>query len=105
MSNSKVELNEEQLIELHKFYEDKGFRDKKQMMTLFTLMVPIVFGLIAFCWTGISDENMSSGWLDIYQFSSTPQSCGRGRQDWISLTMRRSPRVNQEVLLRATFLG
>jgi hypothetical protein len=43
--------------------------------------------------------------LDIYQFSSTPQSCGRGRQDWISLTMRRSPRVNQEVLLRATFLG
>ena len=43
--------------------------------------------------------------LGIYQFSSAPQSCGRGRQDWISLTMRRSPRVNQEVLLRATFLG
>jgi len=43
--------------------------------------------------------------LSIYQFSSAPQSCGRGRQDRINLTMRRSPRVNQEVLPRATFLG
>jgi len=39
------------------------------------------------------------------QFRSTPQSCGSGRQDCINLTMRRSPRVNQEVLLRATFFG
>jgi hypothetical protein len=43
--------------------------------------------------------------LGIYQFSSAPQSGGRGRQDRINLTMRRSPRVNQEVLPRATFLG
>ena len=43
--------------------------------------------------------------LGIYQFSSAPQSSGRGRQDRINLTMRRSPRVNQEVLPRATFLG
>ena len=43
--------------------------------------------------------------LGIYQFRSTPQSCGSGRQDCINLTMRRSPRVNQEVLLRATFFG
>ena len=43
--------------------------------------------------------------LGIYQFSSTPQSCGKGRQDRINLTMRRSPRVNQEVLPRATFPG
>ena len=43
--------------------------------------------------------------LSIYQFRSTPQSCGSGRPDCINLTMRRSPRVNQEVLLRATFLG
>ena len=43
--------------------------------------------------------------LGIYQFSSAPQSCGRGRQDRINLTMRRSPRVNQEVLPRVTFLG
>jgi hypothetical protein len=43
--------------------------------------------------------------LGIYQFRSTAQSCGSGRQDCINLTMRRSPRVNQEVLLRATFLG
>src|SRR3954453_19414684 len=43
--------------------------------------------------------------LGIYQFTSALQSCGRGRQGWINLTMRRSPRVNQEVLLRATFLG
>jgi hypothetical protein len=43
--------------------------------------------------------------LGIYQFRSTLQSWGSGRQDCINLTMRRSPRVNQEVLLRATFLG
>src|SRR5919112_242835 len=43
--------------------------------------------------------------LGIYHFNRTPQSCGSGRQDCINLTMRRSPRVNQEVLLRATFLG
>ena len=43
--------------------------------------------------------------LSIYQFKRALQSCGRGRQDCISLTMRRSPRVNQEVLPRATFLG
>src|SRR3954451_5065222 len=43
--------------------------------------------------------------LGIYHFNRTLQSCGSGRQDCISLTMRRIPRVNQEVLLRATFLG
>src|SRR5918995_1491569 len=43
--------------------------------------------------------------LSIYQFKSTPQSCGSGRHDCINLTMRRIPRVNQEVLLQATFLG
>src|SRR3954451_1257538 len=48
------------------------------------------------------------GWgnvLGIYHFNRTLQSCGSGRQDCINLTMRRIPRVNQEVLLRATFLG
>src|SRR3954468_6061240 len=44
-------------------------------------------------------------YLGIYHFSRTLQSCGSGRQDCINLTMRRIPRVNQEVLLRATFLG
>src|SRR3954470_24130113 len=43
--------------------------------------------------------------LGIYHFNRTLQSCGSGRQDCINLTMRRIPRVNQEVLLRATFLG
>src|SRR4051812_32457943 len=32
--------------------------------------------------------------LSIHQFKRALQSCGRGRQDCISLTMRRSPRVN-----------
>ena len=45
------------------------------------------------------------GILSIYQFRSTAQSGGRGKHDRMSLTMRRSPRVNHEVLLRATFRG
>jgi hypothetical protein len=43
--------------------------------------------------------------LSIYQFRSTTQSGGRGKHDRMSLVIRRSPRVNQEVLLRATFFG
>jgi hypothetical protein len=43
--------------------------------------------------------------LSIYQFRSTAQSGGRGKHDRMSLVIRRSPRVNQEVLLRATFFG
>ena len=43
--------------------------------------------------------------LNIYQFRSAVQSGGSGEHDRMSLMMRRSPRVNHEVLLRATFLG
>jgi hypothetical protein len=43
--------------------------------------------------------------LSIYQFRHTAQSGGRGKPNRMSLMMRRSPRVNHEVLLRATFLG
>jgi len=43
--------------------------------------------------------------LSIYQFRSAVQSGGSGEHDRMSLMMRRSPRVNHEVLLRATFLG
>jgi hypothetical protein len=43
--------------------------------------------------------------LTIYQFQSAAQSGGSGMHDRMSLMMRRSPRVNHEVLLRATFLG
>jgi hypothetical protein len=43
--------------------------------------------------------------LSIYQFRSTAQSGGRGTHDRMSLVIRRSPRVNQEVLLRANFFG
>ena len=43
--------------------------------------------------------------LSIYQFRSTAQSGGRGKHDRMSLVIRRSPRVNQEALLRATFFG
>jgi hypothetical protein len=35
----------------------------------------------------------------------TSHSGGKGRQAWRILTMRRMPRVNQEVLPRATFPG
>jgi hypothetical protein len=45
------------------------------------------------------------GELSIYQFRHTAQSGGRGKHNRMSLMMRRSPRVNHEVLLRATFLG
>src|SRR3954467_3790327 len=44
-------------------------------------------------------------YLSIYQFRHTAQSGGRGKHNRMSLMMRRSPRVNHEVLLRATFLG
>jgi hypothetical protein len=43
--------------------------------------------------------------LSIYQFRHTAQSGGRGKHNRMSLMMRRRPRVNHEVLLRATFLG
>jgi hypothetical protein len=43
--------------------------------------------------------------LSIYQFRHAAQSGGRGKHNRMSLMMRRSPRVNHEVLLRATFLG
>ena len=44
-------------------------------------------------------------WLAIHQFSRAAQRGGSGRQDRTILTMRRRPLVNQEVRLRATFLG
>ena len=43
--------------------------------------------------------------LAIHQFSRAAQRGGSGRQDRTILTMRRRPLVNQEVRLRATFLG
>jgi predicted DNA-binding ribbon-helix-helix protein len=43
--------------------------------------------------------------LAIYQSVAALPSCGNGKHICMSLTMRRRPRVNQEVLLRATFLG
>ena len=45
------------------------------------------------------------GALAIHQFSRAAQRGGSGRQDRTILTMRRRPLVNQEVRLRATFLG
>ena len=45
------------------------------------------------------------GDLAIHQFSRAAQRGGSGRQDRTILTMRRRPLVNQEVRLRATFLG
>src|SRR4051812_48784114 len=43
--------------------------------------------------------------LTIHQFSRHPQSLGSGRAWSISLTALRSPRVNQESLLLASFRG
>jgi hypothetical protein len=43
--------------------------------------------------------------LSIYQFSKTLHRGGSGRHERTILTIRRSPRVNQDVRLRATFLG
>jgi len=45
------------------------------------------------------------GVLTIHQFSRHSQSFGSGRARSISLTAVRSPRVNQESLLLASFLG
>ena len=52
-----------------------------------------------------SGLNQTSTMLSIYQFRSAAQSGGGGKHDRMSLMMRPSPRVSQEVLLRATFLG
>ena len=43
--------------------------------------------------------------LAIYQFSRIRQSGGSERPDRRSLTMRRSPLVNQDVLPLSSFLG
>jgi hypothetical protein len=43
--------------------------------------------------------------LAIYQFIRIRQSGGSERPDRRSLTMRRSPLVNQDVLLLSSFLG
>jgi len=43
--------------------------------------------------------------LTIYQFSRHSQSFGNGRARSISLTAVRRPRVNQDSLLLASFLG
>ena len=48
---------------------------------------------------------LASFGLTIYQFSRHSQSFGNGRARSISLTAVRRPRVNQDSLLLASFLG
>jgi hypothetical protein len=39
---------QKEAIALSKFYEDKGLKDKQQMMSLLTVLIPAVVGLLAF---------------------------------------------------------
>ena len=66
---------------------------------LIKLSCAVSVGFAAFSAPGLATE------LTIYQFRSAAQSGGSGKHDRMSLMMRRRPRVNHEVLLRATFLG
>ena len=43
----------DQALSLFEFYENKGFADKQQMMSLVTWLTAFVFALIAFCITKI----------------------------------------------------
>ena len=57
---------------------------------------------------GLSVQVLEAGdgvGLTIHQFSRQSQSFGSGRARSISLTAVRRPRVNQESLLLASFLG
>jgi hypothetical protein len=55
----------------------------------------------------VPDDQLAQLWAEPYHPSVFHASHrgGKGRQAWRILTMRRMPRVNQEVLPRATFLG
>ena len=43
--------------------------------------------------------------LTTHQFQPEAQSGGMGRQNWINLTMRCKPRVNQDSFPRFRFFG
>jgi len=55
--------------------------------------------------SGLGDQVSWQHILTIHQFSRHSQSFGRGRAWSMSLAALRSPRVNQESLLLASFLG
>jgi hypothetical protein len=47
-------------LKLYTFFESKGFQDKQQMMTLVTWLAPVVFALIAYCWSQFAAAVISS---------------------------------------------
>jgi hypothetical protein len=49
VANGADATKQEQLVKLFNFYENKGFQDKQQMISLVTWLMPFVFGLLAFC--------------------------------------------------------
>jgi hypothetical protein len=57
---SDADPNVEDALRLFEFFESKGFQDKQQMMTLVTWLTPVVFALIAYCWT-----QFASGWMPL----------------------------------------
>jgi hypothetical protein len=58
---------QKEAIALFKFYEEKGFKDKQLMISLVTLLLPVVFGLLAFCgktlMTGLGTSSVVENWI------------------------------------------
>jgi hypothetical protein len=50
MSEGTSALKQDEAITLFQFFEGNGSRDKQQMITLTTWLLPFAFGLIAYCW-------------------------------------------------------
>jgi hypothetical protein len=59
-------LTRDQALTLFKLYEDKGWAVKQQMLAIFGLLTPVVFGLLAFCvrdyLSTISTTTIAAGW-------------------------------------------
>src|SRR4051794_29287631 len=63
-------LTRDQAITMFKMYEDKGWAVKQQMLSLFGLLTPVVFGLLAFCAkdyfsSDVSTTTIAAGWTTV----------------------------------------
>jgi hypothetical protein len=63
-------LTRDQALTIFKLYEDKGWAVKEQMLAIFGLLTPVVFGLLAFCVKDclsktISTTTTAAGWTTL----------------------------------------
>ena len=53
--------NQDQALSIFQFYENKGFADKQQMMTMVTWLTAFVFSLLGYCAVSIFGDKPFSG--------------------------------------------